>query len=81
MTGRDLTCKELVELVTDYLENTLAPSERERFELHLNTCPGCATYLEQMRATIAAVGSLAPETLAPDSRDALLQAFRDWHAR
>lgn len=81
MIGRDLTCRELVELVTDYLEDALAPAERERFELHLNTCPGCMTYLDQMRSIIAAVGSLPPETISPESRDELLRAFRDWHGR
>jgi anti-sigma factor RsiW len=50
-----MTCQELVELVTDYLEDALTPEERERFEAHLDDCPGCRAYVEQMRVTIRLV--------------------------
>jgi anti-sigma factor RsiW len=73
-----VSCKELVELVTDYLEDTLPPAERERFEEHLEICPGCVTYLEQMRATVRTVGALREESISPEARDALLEAFGDW---
>jgi anti-sigma factor RsiW len=76
-----LICKELVELVTDYVEGTLSPEERRRFDEHLEICPGCVTYVEQMRATIAATGTLREESVAPAARDALLSAFRDWKRR
>jgi anti-sigma factor RsiW len=76
----DLSCQELVELVTDYCEDALPPEERARFDAHLATCEGCRIYVEQMRATI---------TLASATRDleerpevaGLLDAFRDWHRR
>jgi anti-sigma factor RsiW len=74
----DLACKELVELVTEYFEGTLPRSERARFEEHLVLCPGCRTYLEQMRLTIRAVGKLSEESIAPRAREELLRAFRDW---
>ena len=73
-----LTCRELVELVTDYLEGALAPGDRERFEQHLEVCPGCVTYLEQIRETIRQAGRLREEDLAPPARDALLAQFRNW---
>jgi len=73
-----MTCRELVELVTEYLEAQLAPADRERFEAHLQECEGCATYLEQFRLTIAAVGRLGEEDVEPAAADALLVAFRDW---
>jgi anti-sigma factor RsiW len=75
----DLTCKELVEIVTDYLEGALPASERERFDAHLRTCDGCTTYLEQMRATIRVMGTLSEDGLDPAARDRLLQIFRDWN--
>jgi anti-sigma factor RsiW len=78
--GRELTCREFVELVTDYLEERMAPAERDRFEAHLAICPGCQAYLDQMRETIAALGRLTEERLSPDARDALLAAFRGWHS-
>lgn len=74
----DLSCKELVELVTDFLERRLPPEARTRFEMHLCYCPPCKTYLAQMRATVAAAGRLTEENLAPEARDALLAAFRGW---
>jgi anti-sigma factor RsiW len=74
----EISCKELVELVTEYLEGTLPPSERERFETHLGTCSGCTNYLQQMRQTIHTVGHLTEETIAPQARDELLQIFKGW---
>lgn len=77
----DLSCKELVELVTDYLENALASRERMLFDEHMALCHGCATYLVQMRLTITAVGSLSPETIDPVARTQLLEVFRTWKRR
>ncbi len=74
----ELSCRELVELVTDYLENALSPAERARFEEHLITCPGCQTYLEQMRQTIDVLGRVTEESLEPAARDQLLDLFRNW---
>jgi anti-sigma factor RsiW len=73
-----MTCQELVELVTEYLEGTLPPTDRARFEDHLGECAYCGNYVEQMRITIDALGALEAEQLSSDARDALLSAFRDW---
>jgi anti-sigma factor RsiW len=75
---REMTCQELVELVTEYFEDTLPVRERARFERHLGTCPYCTTYLDQMRITIRSLGRLPEETVSPEARDALLGAFHDW---
>jgi anti-sigma factor RsiW len=75
-----LTCRELVELVTAYLEGVLDPAERARFEQHLAECDGCDAYVDQMRQTLAALGRLPDESLSPEARDGLLAAFADWHA-
>ena len=74
----DLPCQELVELVTDYLENRLADVERLRFEAHLRQCSGCRTYLEQMRQTLRALGRLPEESIQPEAKERLLEVFRDW---
>ena len=77
---KGMACNELVELVTDYLEDTLPPAERARFETHLSGCDGCSRYLEQMRLKIATLGRLTEESIEPRARDELLQLFRDWKA-
>ena len=77
----EMPCQELVELVTDYLEDRLAPVDRTRFEAHLVECEYCAAYLEQMRQTIRTLGRLPEESLTPAARDALLVAFRGWSRR
>jgi anti-sigma factor RsiW len=74
----ELTCEELVELVTDYVEDRLSPEDRARFDAHLADCPHCRDYLEQMRQTIRSLGDLPEESLSPAVRDALLTAFRGW---
>ncbi|HET9325339.1 MAG TPA: zf-HC2 domain-containing protein [Methylomirabilota bacterium] len=74
----ELPCRELVELVTDYLEDRLSPIDRARFEAHLTECEACRTYLEQFRETIRVLGRLPEESLSPEAREALLTAFRGW---
>jgi anti-sigma factor RsiW len=73
-----LTCRELVELVTDYLERDLAETDVERFETHLATCPGCATYVDQFRETIRLTGRLREDDIEPAARETLLEEFRNW---
>ena len=76
----ELTCQELVELVTDYLEGALAPAERARFDAHLAGCPGCTRYVEQIRATITVAGRTRELEDRPEMAQ-LLAAFRDWRRR
>jgi anti-sigma factor RsiW len=75
---RDLACREVVELVTDYLEGALDGRDRERFERHLGGCDGCTAYLEQMRLTLRLAGRLEPEAVNPVFRERLVAAFRGW---
>jgi anti-sigma factor RsiW len=74
----DLVCQQVVELVSDYLEGALSRSDRRRFEAHLRDCPNCSNYLEQMRATIRATGSLHPDDLSPEVQRELTELFRTW---
>ena len=73
-----LSCQELVELVTDYLEGALDERDRRAFDAHLAACEGCTEYLEQMRTTIRLVGTLTPNDLTQTAETVLLQAFQDW---
>jgi anti-sigma factor RsiW len=75
-----LPCIEVVELVSDYLEGTLDADTRRRVEEHLALCPPCVTYVEQVRATVAALGRLEPaEALSPEAVSELEAAFREFH--
>ena len=78
MSTATLSCQELVELVTDYLEDALPPEERARFEQHLDGCGGCTNYVEQIRITIALTGSVHADELEPATCEAIVDAFRDW---
>lgn len=78
MPNHEMSCQELVQLVTNYFEGTLSPAERARFEKHLGTCQGCTNYLNQMRHTIRTLGKLTEETIAPQTRDELLALFKNW---
>ena len=75
-----LSCQELVELVTDYLEGALSAEDGARFEDHISRCGGCTTYVEQIRQTIAATGHITPEALSPEVERELLEAFRGWRS-
>jgi anti-sigma factor RsiW len=72
----DLACKELVEIITDYLEGTLPERDRARFDAHLMTCPPCREYVAEMHTTLQLTGRLTVESISPGARDELLRAFR-----
>jgi hypothetical protein len=73
-----VSCQEVVELVTDYLDQTLAADEASLFEQHVNFCDGCDWYLDQMRTTVGTVGRITEEDVPPETRTSLLAAFREW---
>ena len=73
-----LRCEELVELVTDYLDNALSAEQRHGVEEHLAVCRGCNQHMGQMRVTIKAVQGLREESLPPPTREELLELFREW---
>jgi anti-sigma factor RsiW len=75
-----LTCRELVDLLTGYVEDALPPLERARVEEHLAVCPDCRAYLEQTRTTIGLLGGLRDETVSQETVDELVRAFRRWKA-
>jgi anti-sigma factor RsiW len=75
-----LSCRELVELVTDYLEGALSEEERLRFEDHIERCGACRIYLGQIRQTISVLGHLPEEALSPEAERVLLDAFRGWRS-
>ena len=77
----EMACQELVEVITTYLEGTLPAGDRARFEAHLAECPGCRTYLRQMRATVHVLGETQAAIVPADEQQRLLDLFRDWKKR
>jgi anti-sigma factor RsiW len=75
--GTAISCQEVVEVITDYLEGKLSPEDVAIFEAHLELCEGCQWYLDQMRITIAAVGRIVDREVPGELRDTVLAAFRD----
>ncbi len=78
MSQVKLTCRELVELVTDYLEAAMPPVERARFEKHIVGCENCQMYLQQMEQTIRLTGQLTEESIPKAAKQTLLETFRAW---
>ena len=75
MSREDITCREIVERVTDYLEGALPPEQVEAFEMHLVYCGGCVNYVDQLRETIHLSGRLTEDSLPPELQKELLEAF------
>ena len=73
-----MSCSELVEVITDYLEGALSPEDRTRFQDHLDTCGPCRTYVEQMREVIRLTGKLSESSIPEPARTELLATFRNW---
>jgi anti-sigma factor RsiW len=75
---KKVTCRELVELVTEYLDGTLSRRDRARFEAHLGACTNCTHYVEQFRETVRLTGTLHESDVSPDAAGALLAQFAEW---
>ena len=75
---RTLSCKELTEVLTDYLEGVMPLEDRARFDAHLAICEGCVTYVEHMRQVIATVHELRADDVEATAPEDLLGAFRAW---
>jgi anti-sigma factor RsiW len=75
---RAIVCRQAVELVTAYLEDALSTRDRIRFESHLEGCPHCSEYLDQMRRTLAIIGRIEPDALEPEARTELVALYRRW---
>jgi anti-sigma factor RsiW len=75
---KKLTCRELVELVTEYLEGTLSRRDRARFEAHLGACTNCTQYVAQFRETVRLTGTLDESDVSPEAVEALLAQFAEW---
>jgi anti-sigma factor RsiW len=74
----ELSCREVVEILGDYLDGAMTPEDRARLEQHLADCDGCTAYLEQLRSTIRLSGRLSEEAVSPEAMAPLLEAFRAW---
>jgi anti-sigma factor RsiW len=77
----EIVCRELVELVTPYLEDVLPPDERALVDEHLAGCDGCTAYVQQMRLTIKAIGHVSEEAITSKTREDVLAIFRAWRDR
>ncbi len=77
----ELACRQVVELITDYLEGALPRAQRRRLDAHLAGCEHCSEYLEQMRATIRLTGRLEPQDLTPAMREEFSALYRRWRAQ
>ena len=73
-----LVCRELVELVTDYLDGNLSRRDRARFDAHIAGCTNCTRYLEQFRETIHLTGTLRESDVSPEAEAELLAQFSAW---
>lgn len=80
MTLPEMPCREIVEVITEYLEGTLSEPDRTRFQEHLAVCSPCRTYLDQMRETIAALGKLTEDEIPEGDKQELLTLFRNWRS-
>ena len=75
---KPLVCRELVELVTAYLEGSLSRHDRARFDAHIAACEHCTEYLAQFRETLRLTGTLRESDVSPEAEAALLEQFTNW---
>ena len=76
-----LSCQEITEIITDYVEGRMSFADRMRFQMHVGMCKHCRAYLRQMKVTIETLGHLPAEPIPDGVRDELLQRFKSWKHR
>ena len=76
--AQHVSCRQVVDLVTEYLDGALNRDRAALFEQHLNFCDGCVTYVDQLRLTVATVGQVGEDDVPAEARERLVRAFRDW---
>jgi anti-sigma factor RsiW len=75
-----MRCREVVELMTAYLDGALSAADRARFEQHISGCDGCRAYLAQLRTAGMLMGRVADEPMPEQLKAELMNAFRSWKA-
>jgi anti-sigma factor RsiW len=80
LTPQEIPCQQVVEMVTDYLEDALSRRDRRRFEHHLAGCPHCTAYLQNMRETLRLTGRLVPEDLSPEMQSEFGEIYKQWRS-
>jgi anti-sigma factor RsiW len=73
-----MNCRQIVELMTDYLEGALSEPDRQRFEAHISGCDGCTEYLDQLRTTLGLARRVVDESIPAELEAELLHAFMNW---
>ncbi len=74
-----LSCQQITEIITDYLEGRMSFADRIRFQMHVGMCKHCRAYLRQMKATIGSLGQLPDEPIPADVRDEMRKRFAAWN--
>lgn len=74
----NIRCADAVELVTDYLDGALTPTDLAAFEDHLDGCDGCTIFVDQIRMTIQLANATNGHRLdiMPADFDSLLSQLR-----
>lgn len=78
--SEELSCRELVEMVTAYFDGAMDIDERTRFEHHVVYCGGCRSFVDQLRAERKLLAALPAASVPDETRERLLDAFRKWKA-
>lgn len=73
---REVVCQQLVELVTDYLEDALSEETRVAVETHLSRCDDCSGYVAQVRRMLELTRSTPAGPVPPALLDRLTAEFR-----
>ena len=74
----EISCKQLVDLVADYLEESIPDEARVQFEQHLSECGYCTAYVQQLQVTVTLTKKLGEDELDKPAPKELLNIFRKW---
>jgi anti-sigma factor RsiW len=70
-----LTCKEFLQELNDYLDETVDQELRLRLEAHVSECPNCFVIFDTTRKTIRVFKGMEPQTIPADVHSRLMQAL------
>jgi len=77
MATQSLTCRDVIDLLADYLEQSLSAETLEGFDRHLDSCPACVVYVNTYRKTRELTGEVTRVAMPEDMRARLRQFLLD----
>ena len=72
----EIECRQIAELLGDYLDGTLPSHLRQLIDFHIDDCPPCVAFVNTYRGTINAARKLSDVPIPSELKQRLLNVLK-----